>query len=59
MTIGKTIALTIWIFVGKGMSLLFNILARFVITILPRSKYLNFVAAVTVCIDFGAQENEI
>ena len=58
MTTGKTIALTIWIFV-KVMSLLFDTLSRFVIAILPRSKCLNFVAAVTICIDFGAQENEI
>ena len=36
MTTGKTIALTIWTFVGKVMSLLFNILSRFVITFLPR-----------------------
>ena len=40
MTTGKTIALTIWTFVGKVMSLLFNILSRFVITFLPRSKRL-------------------
>ena len=36
----KTIALTIWIFVGKVMSLLFNMLSRFVIAFLPRSKCL-------------------
>ena len=36
----KTIALTIWTFVGKVMSLLFNMLSRFVISFLPRSKYL-------------------
>ena len=36
MTIGKTIALTIGTFVGKVMSLLFNILSRFVIAFLPR-----------------------
>ena len=35
----KTIALTIWIFVGKMMSLLFNRLSRFVIAFLPRSKH--------------------
>ena len=35
---GKTIALTIWTFVGKVMSLLFNMLSRFVITFIPRSK---------------------
>ena len=40
MTIGKTIALTIWTFVGKIMSLLFNILSRFVIAFLPSSKRL-------------------
>ena len=40
MTTGKTIALTIWTFVGKVMSLLFNILSRFVITFFPRSKHL-------------------
>ena len=37
---GKTIALTIWSFVGKVMSLLFNTLSRFVIAFLPRSKRL-------------------
>ena len=40
MTTGKTIALAIWIFVGKVMSQLFNILSRFVIAFLPRSKRL-------------------
>ena len=40
MTPGKTIASTIWIFVGKVMSLLFNMLSRFVIAFLPRSKHL-------------------
>ena len=40
MTTGKTIALTRWTFVGKVMSLLFNMLSRFVITFLPRSKCL-------------------
>ena len=40
MTTGKTIALTRWTFVGKVMSLLFNILSRLVITFLPRSKCL-------------------
>ena len=38
MTTGKTIALTRWTFVGKGMSLLFNMLSRLVITFLP-SRY--------------------
>ena len=40
MTTGKTIALTIWTFVGKVMSLLLNILSRLVITFLARSKRL-------------------
>ena len=40
MTTGKTIALTKWTFVGKVMSLLLNMLFRFVITFLPRSKCL-------------------
>ena len=39
-TTGKTIALTRWTFVGKAMSLLFNMLSRLVITFLPRSKRL-------------------
>ena len=36
MTAGKTIALTIWTFVGKVMSLLFNMVSRFVIAFLPK-----------------------
>ena len=40
MTMGKTIALTRWIFVSKVMSLLFNMLSRLVIAFLPRSKHL-------------------
>ena len=40
MTSGKTIALTRWTFVGKVMSLLFNMLSRFVMTFLPRNKHL-------------------
>ena len=40
MTTGKTIALTRWTFVGKLMSLLFNMLSRLVISFLPRSKRL-------------------
>ena len=40
MTTEKTIALTIWIFVSRLMSLLFNMLSRFVIVFLPRSKHL-------------------
>ena len=40
MTTGKTIALTRWTFVGKVMSLFFNMLSRLVIAFLPRSKHL-------------------
>ena len=40
MTTGKTVALTIWTFVGKVMSLVFNRLSRFVIAFLPRSNSL-------------------
>ena len=60
LTTGKTKALTRWIFVGKVMSLLFNTLSRLVIAFLPRSKHL-FISwlAVTICSDFGAQENKV
>ena len=56
MATGKTTTLTIWTFVGKVMSLFFNMLFRLVITFLPRSKQVsfNFMAAVTICSDFGA-----
>ena len=40
MITGKTIALTIWMFIGKVLSLLFNMLSRFVIAFIPRSKCL-------------------
>ena len=40
VTTGKTIVLTRWAFVGKVMSLLFNMLSRLVIAFLPRSKHL-------------------
>ena len=40
MTTGKTIALTRWTFIGKVMSLLYNMLSRLVITFLPRRKHL-------------------
>ena len=60
MTTGKTIALTTWTFGGKVMSLLFNMMSRFVIAFLPRSKsLLNFMAAVSVHSDLGAQENKV
>ena len=59
MTTGKTIALTRQTFLHKIISLLFNTQSRFVIAFLPRSKCLNFKAAVTTCSDFGAQENKL
>ena len=42
LTTGKTIDLTRWTFVGKVMSLLFNMLSRLVVTFLPRSKVKSF-----------------
>ena len=61
MTTGKTIALTRQTFVGKVMSLLFNMFSSFVIAFLPRNMEgkFNFMAAVTVHSDFGAQESEM
>ena len=57
MTTGKTIALTRWTFVGKAMSLLFNMLSRLVITFILRSKHL--LISITICSDFGASPSEI
>ena len=56
MTTGKTIALTRRTFVGKVMSLLFNMLSKLVTAFLPRSKLLllSFMTSVTICSDFGA-----
>ena len=60
MTTGKTLALTIWDFASKVMSLFFNTVSRFVIAFLPRNKCpFNFIDAVTVHNDFGAKENKI
>ena len=61
MTTGKTITLTRWTFVDKLMSLLFNMLSRLVITFLPMSKQapFNFMAAITICSDFGAHKNKV
>ena len=55
MTTGKTTALTRWIFVGKVMSLLFNMLSGFVITFPKEQVSFNFMAAVTICRDSGVQ----
>ena len=66
MTTGKTIALTIWSFVGKVMSLLFNMLSRFLKVFLHFSKfavkkqlYFNFMASVTIHSGFRAPQNKI
>ena len=59
MTTGKAIALTGQNFVGKVMSLLFNMLSRLVITFLPRSVSFNFMAAVTIFSDSGAPQNKV
>ena len=58
-TAGKTIALIIQNFFGKVMSLLFNMLPRFVIPFLPRNKCLLILwPKSTVCRDFGDQKNQ-
>ena len=60
MTTGKTISLTRWTFVSKVMSLLFNKMSKFVISFLPRRQLsFNFMGAVTISSDLGAQENKI
>ena len=49
-----------WTFVGKVMSLLFNVPSGFDIAFSPRSEHLlNFIAAANICSDFGTQENKI
>ena len=59
MTTGKTIALTKMDLVGKVMSLLFNMLSRLVISFLQGICVFYFMAAVTICIDFGAPHKKI
>ena len=60
LTTGEIIAVTMWTFVSKVMALVLNMLSRFVIVFSPRSKCLfNFMAAITIHSDFGAQENKI
>ena len=60
MTTGKTMAFTIRTFVGKLMSLLFNMLSRFVIAFLPRSKTLLISGLQSMsAVIFGAQENQV
>ena len=61
MTTGKTIALTRRTFVGKIMSPLFNMLSRLVIHSFSSKEQVsfNFMAAVTICSDFGAPQNKV
>ena len=60
MTNGKTITLTRWTFVGKVMSLLFNMLSRLTITFFSKEQAsFNFMAAVTIYSDFGAPQNSL
>ena len=58
MTTEKTIAFTLWTFVGKVMSLLFNTLSRFVIAFLPRSKCLLISWLQSLSTVIGDQENK-
>ena len=59
MTTGKTIALTLWSFVGKVMSLLFNILFSVCQSFSPKEQEsFNFMAAITILSDFGDQKNK-
>ena len=60
MTSGKTIALTRWTFVGKVMSLLFNMVSRLVITFFPRSKCLliSWLQSI-ICSDFRAPQKNV
>ena len=59
MTTGKTIALTRRTFVGKVLSLLFNMLSRLVTTFLPRSKHLLISWLQSPSAHFGAKENKV
>ena len=60
LTTGKTIALTRWTFVGKVMSLLFNMLSRIARSFSSKEQVsFNFMAAVTICNDFGAPQNKV
>ena len=60
MITGKTKALTRRTFVGKVMSLLFNVLSRLVIAFEEKEQVsFNFMAAVTICSDFGAPQNKV
>ena len=58
MTTGKAMALSIWMLVGKVMSLFSNKLSTFVIVFIPRSKHLLISWLQSPSSDFGAQENK-
>ena len=58
VTPGKTIALTRQMFVGKVMSLLFNMLVGHSFSSKEQASF-NFMAAVTMCSDFGAPQNKV
>ena len=62
MSTGKNISVTIWTFVGKVRSLLFNTLSRFLIAFLPRTKHL-LISSFNDCShhqsDFGAPQNKV
>ena len=58
MTTGKTIALTLWTFVGKMMPLLFNTLSLYSI-LFQEGSIFNFMAAVTIHSDFGTLEKKV
>ena len=57
MTTGKAIALTRWTFVGKVMSLLFNMLSRLVIAFLPRSSSFNY--CFLICIQMSQDAGQV
>ena len=60
VTAGKTKALTRQTFVGKVTALLFNMLSRLIVAFLFKEQVsFNFMAAVTICSDFGAQKNKV
>ena len=59
MTTGKTIALTRWTSVSKVMSLLFNMLSIGQSLCSKEQASFNFMAAVTICTDSGAQESKV
>ena len=59
MSTGKNIVLTLWTFVSKVMSLLFNTLSKFHSFSSKEQVSFNFMTAVTICSDFGNQENKV